>query len=274
MNSASAFNTADLTVNGYGIHFADEGHGFPVLLIHGLAGDHSAWAQQISVWRSEFRIIAPDTRGAGRSTQVDEPVTLDELADDFLKLLDDLEVDQCHVVGRSMGGCIGQLMALREPSRVKSLSLLASCAKLEPVGRRCLDNMREVLEWRNSWSDHASHSIQNFVSRKYFNENPEKVAQIEKVIGSSTRLPACYSRQNHAVQQFDSLDRLDQITCPVMIMSGGEDPLCGPQATRWMLDRLPQAEWIEFVGSSHFFLMEEPDRFMRHMTDFLQRNTD
>ncbi len=200
-------------------------------------------------------------------------MTLDDLADDFIALLERLGIDRCHVIGRSMGGSIGQLIALKAPQRVHSLSLLASCAKFEPIGKRCLDNMREVLEWRGSWADHATHSIRNFVSRRFFNANPERVAAVEAVIASSDRLPASYCRQNHAVQQIDILDRLHEIKCPVLIMSGGEDPLCGPEATRWMIDRLPQAEWIEFKESSHFFLMEEPERFMSGLSTFLAKNT-
>ncbi|MEP9350804.1 alpha/beta hydrolase [Xanthobacter sp. KR7-225] len=273
MNAPSGLHTATEAVRGYDIHFVDEGRGFPVLLIHGLAGDHTAWAKQISVWRQRHRVIAPDTRGAGRSTQRDEPVTLEDLADDFIALLDRLEIARCHVVGRSMGGSIGQIIALKAPERVHSLALLASCAKFEPIGRRCLDNMREVLEWRGSWAAHAAHSIPNFVSRRFYNANPEMVAAVEAVIASSDRMPATYCRQNHAVQAHDVLDRLGEIACPVLIMSGGEDPLCGPEATRWMVDRLPQAEWVEFEGASHFFFMEEPERFMLCMNDFLSRHT-
>lgn len=273
MDASTSFRTATEAIRGYDIHFVDEGEGFPVLLIHGLAGDHGAWRAQIPAWRDRHRVIAPDTRGAGRSTQRDEPVTLEDLADDFIALLDRLRVSSCHVVGRSMGGSIGQIIALKAPERVHSLSLLASCAKFEPIGRHCLTNMREVLEWRGSWADHAAHSIQNFVSRRFFNEHPEAVAAVQAVIASSDRSPATYCRQNQAVQAHDVLDRLGEIGCPVLIMSGGEDPLCGPDSTRWMLDRLPQAEWVQFERASHFFFMEEPERFMHHMNDFLARHT-
>jgi len=259
--------------SGDRLHLVDEGSGFPLLLIHGLAGDHQAWAPQIETWRGRYRVIAPDTRGAGRSTQRVEPVTLQALADDFLHLLDALQIERCHLMGRSMGGSIGQWMVLAHPERFASLSLLASCAKFEPVGRRCLDNMREVLEWHGSWADHARHSVQNFVSRRFFNAHPERVAAIESIIASSDRLPGCYIQQNIAVQQHDTLDRLAEIRCPVLVMSGTEDPLCGPEATRWMLDRLPQAHWVEFEGASHFFLLEQPERFMREAEAFLAANT-
>ena len=254
-----------IETNGCRFAYVEAGAGEAVLLIHGLAGDHAAWAPQIDAWSCSFRVIAPDSRGAGRSTQVDEPISTEAMAEDFLALMARLGIARFHIVGRSMGGSIGQHMALIAPERVLSLALLASCARFDPVGIRCLDNMREVLEWRGSWADHARHSVQNFVSHAFFNRERERVAGIERLIASSDRLQACYIRQNRAVLAHDTLERLADIRCPVLIASGGQDPLCGPTATRWMVERLPQARVVEFPDSSHFFLMEEPERFMAEM---------
>src|SRR5581483_8567970 len=137
-----------------------------------------------------------------------------------------LGVDQAHVVGRSMGGAVAQHMALLAPERIQSLALLASFARLDPVGRRVLTNMRQVLEWTGSWEAHAKHSVPNFVSTRFFNEQPDAVARIEALIGG-----------------------------------GGRDPICSPTATEW-LGAIPGSETVMFEGSSHFFLLEEPERFL------------
>lgn len=260
-------------IGKYEIRFTDIGTGTPLLLIHGLAGDHTGWAAQMPEWSAAYRVIAPDTRGAGASTQIDEPVTIEALADDFVALIDRLGLERFHVIGRSMGGCIGQWIALKRPAQVLSLTLLASCGKFDPMAIRCLENMREILELTGSWSTHARHSIQNFVSHQFFNTQPARIAAIENLIGSSDRLQACYIQQNKAVIQHDLLDRLAEIRCPVLVMSGGRDPLGGPLLTRWMLERLPNAEHAEFADSSHFFLMEEHDRFMGVMREWLARHT-
>jgi 3-oxoadipate enol-lactonase len=254
-----------IRIRQYELAYRDEGAGDAVLLIHGLAGDHSAWEPQITAWKSHLRVIAVDTRGAGQSTQRDEPVTLESLADDFIALLEHLNIDRVHVVGRSMGGCIAQWMALKAPRRIASLALLASCGKFDPLALRCLENMREVLEWTGSWAAHAKHSVRNFVSAHFFNHEQERVQHIERLIGSSSRLQASYIQQNLAVGRHDLLDRLSHITCPVLVMSGSEDPLGGPLLTSWMLRRLPDARHTSFDGCSHFFMMEEPERFMNEM---------
>jgi pimeloyl-ACP methyl ester carboxylesterase len=260
-------------VGSYEIHYVDEGSGFPVVLIHGLAGDHTAWAAPMQSWSRDHRVLAFDNRGAGQSTQVDEPISTEDMARDTLALMDQTGIERAHVVGRSMGGAIAQHMALMRPERVHTLVVLASFAKLDPVGVRVLTNMRQVLEWRDDWADHARHSVANFVSPAFFNENPGTIAQIEGLIGGETRLPACYVRQNHACLEHDTLDRLAEITCPTLILAGGRDPICSLTSTRWMQDGFPNAESVIFEESSHFFLIEQPERFMDVMGDWLRRHT-
>jgi 3-oxoadipate enol-lactonase len=242
-----------------------------VLLIHGLAGDHTAWDTLVGELAGRFRVIAPDNRGAGRSTQRDEPITIRDMAMDMLELLDRLEVDRVHVVGRSMGGCIGQEMCFAAPNRIASLAMLASCAKCDATQVRAMTNMREALLWRGSWADHARHSVLNFVSHRFYNTQPERMAAIESIIASESRLQACYVHQNLAVIAHDVLDRLPSIACPVLIAHGGRDPLGSPTGTQWMIDRLPQAQVEFFPESSHFFFLEEPERFSRMMNGWLDR---
>jgi 3-oxoadipate enol-lactonase len=130
--------------------------------------------------------------------------------------------------------------------------------------------MREALEWRGRWVDHARHSVQNFVSADFFNTRPEQVAAIERLIGGETRLPACYSRQNEACQQHDTSGELGRIAQPTLVLAGGVDPICSPAATRILSEGLPNARTELFEGASHFFLMEQPERFNGLLRDWLQ----
>lgn len=265
--------TGFASVGRYQIHYADEGSGFPVVLIHGLAGDHAAWRPQIDAFRGRHRMVAFDNRGAGKSTQLDEPLTTEDLARDTLGLMDHLGIELAHVIGRSMGGAIGQHMALLAPERVQTLVMCASFAKLDPVGRRLLMNMREVLLWSGSWAAYARHAVPSFVSAEYFNTHQEEIAAIERLIGGETRLPAAYVRTNQACLDHDTLARLGDIRAPVLIMAGAVDPVCSMTATRSMAERLPKAEVVSFDTSSHFFLMEEREKFMATLTGWLERHT-
>jgi 3-oxoadipate enol-lactonase len=263
-------NEREARIGRYTLRYVEEGRGPAVVLIHGLAGDLTAWAAQRALLAPHFRVVAFDNRGAGRSTQVDEPVSTRDLAGDTLALMDHLDIEHAQVVGRSMGGAIAQHMALLAPRRVDSLVLCASFARLDPLGRRVLSNMREALEWRGSWADHARHSVQNFVSAGFFNTRPEQVAAIERLIGGETRLPACYSRQNEACQSHDTAADLARIAQPALVMAGGVDPICSPAATRILSEGLPKARTEIFEDASHFFLMEQPERFNRLLLEWLQ----
>lgn len=254
------------------LHYEEEGSGFPVVLIHGLAGDCSAWRPQAEALRDRHRVIAFDNRGAGRSTQREAVTTLG-MAQDTLRLLDALEVESAHVVGRSMGGAIAQHLALIAPERVHSLVLCASFAKLDRIGFRVLTNMREVLEWRGTWEDHARHSVPYFVAPAFLNDHPEVVDEIVALIASESRLPACYIAQNHACLLHDTLTDLHRIACPTLVLGGALDPICSPTATRWLAEGLPDATSVTFERSSHFFLMEQAEEFMSELTGWLAART-
>ena len=253
----------------YNINYLDVGQGTPLVLIHGLAGDYSAWTNQINLLKNQYRVIAFDNRGAGKSSQVDEPVTTLDLAQDTLGLMDFLNIQSAHIVGRSMGGAVAQHMALIAPERIKSLVLCASFATLDPLGRRVLLNMREALEWRMNWADHARHSVQNFVSADFFNNKLDQVKKIEMLIGGETRLPACYIRQNEACQNHDTSDKLGLIKQPTLIMAGQSDPICSLMATRVLSEGIPNSKTIIFENTSHFFLMEQADKFNQNLSDWL-----
>lgn len=261
------------SVGRYELPYLDTGgDGEAVVLIHGLAGDHTAWLAQIEMLRRDWRVIAFDNRGAGGSTQVDEPVSTLDLAHDTLALMDHCGVARAHIVGRSMGGAIAQHMALEAPQRVLSLALCASFARLDPLGRRVLQNMREALEWRMNWADHARHSVQNFVSAGFFNRYPQRVAAIEQLIGGETRLPACYIRQNEACQLHDTVSALGRIRQPVLVMGGDTDPICSLTATQALSQGLPNVRTEIFSQASHFFLMEQPEKFMGLLAGWLRAN--
>jgi 3-oxoadipate enol-lactonase len=255
------------------LHYVEAGDGFPVLLIHGLAGDHSAWDRQIDELSQSWRVIAPDNRGAGRSSLCEGPESIASLADDVLRLLDELKIERCHVVGRALGGMVGQELALKRPTVVQSLVLIASAAKVDGLGARCLENMLDVVEWRRSWPDYARHAIQYFLGDRFYDAAPEAVAALLTRLSHERDLDS-YRHSNVAVRSHDLLQSLHTITCPVLVMSGDRDPICSPTATQWMLDRLPHASSEVFSGCSHFFLFEDAPRFNLLLAEWLRKHTD
>tara|TARA_A100001037_G_scaffold174792_1_gene156762 strand:+ start:762 stop:1562 length:801 start_codon:yes stop_codon:yes gene_type:complete len=255
------------------VNYIEEGDGFPIVLIHGLAGDHTAWLPQIAAFKDTYRVVAIDNPGSGESSPVDAPCTTEELADTMIALMDNLVIDKAHVVGRSLGGLIGQHMMLRAPERIQSMVLAASTPRVDPIGKRILENMREVLEWRDNWADWARHSAHMFVSPAFYNDNPEAMARIAALVGNEARSKISYVNLNHTALTHDTSDRLGDISCPTLIMAGRQDPICSMQGTDELSSAIAGSETVIFENSSHFFLMEEFDKSMQTLTDWFAKQT-
>tara|TARA_R110002110_G_scaffold395138_2_gene609562 strand:+ start:53669 stop:54469 length:801 start_codon:yes stop_codon:yes gene_type:complete len=256
----------------FDINYIEEGSGEPVLLIHGLAGDHTAWLPQVAALKDRYRVIAFDNPGSGDSSLVSEPAGTADLADATLGLMDQLGIDAAQIVGRSMGGAVAQHMALKAPERVRSMALAASFARLDPLGAQVIRNLQQLLEWRPSWAEWAPHAVYLFVAPGFFNANPELIEKITALVSGEDRDMVSYDNLATACLKHDALDRLAEIQTPTLVMGGRYDPICSMTAQNWMMEKLPNAEFTLFEDSSHFFLMEEAAKAMCTIENWLAKN--
>jgi pimeloyl-ACP methyl ester carboxylesterase len=112
------------------------------------------WDAQARAFSGRCRVLRYDTRGHGRSAVAEQPVTIDDLADDLAGLLDALGVERAHVVGLSLGGMIAQSLAARRPERVAGLVLMLHPRICPPVGRsarRLCVRGGWARSWTRSW---------------------------------------------------------------------------------------------------------------------------
>src|SRR4051794_21074258 len=106
------------------LYYERSGAGEPLLLIMGMSGTHATWGESfLDALRKDFDVVIYDHRGMGRSGRTEPPFTIADLADDAAAVLDELGWDSAHVCGISMGGMVGQELALRHPQRVRTLTL-------------------------------------------------------------------------------------------------------------------------------------------------------
>jgi pimeloyl-ACP methyl ester carboxylesterase len=108
------------------LYWESTGTGPPLLLVMGLGLSGGAWWRTVATLSSSFRVITFDNRGVGRSRGLSPAYTTEALADDAVAVLDALGWSSAHVLGPSLGGMIGQVMAVRHPDRVRSLTSLSS----------------------------------------------------------------------------------------------------------------------------------------------------
>src|SRR5262249_11503394 len=123
-----------------------DGAGEPVLLLTGLGGDRHLWDLVRPDLRREFRLVLLDNRDAGASDETAGPYALPDMAGDALGVMDQLGIEQFHVVGASMGGAIAQHLALLAPTRVATLVLVGTWGRTDAFLRAVLESWRLMVE--------------------------------------------------------------------------------------------------------------------------------
>src|SRR3989441_9502570 len=126
-------------------HTAD-GAGEPVLLVMGLGGEHHAWDLVRRELARRYRLVLLDNRDAGASDEARGPYGMGDMAADALGVIDHLGIERFHVVGASMGGAIAQHLALLAPTRVATLTLVATWGRTDAFLATILASWRLMVE--------------------------------------------------------------------------------------------------------------------------------
>ena len=137
------------SVNGQQIYFEAHGSGEPLLLLHGFSGSSQDWKNSIPAL-NDFRIIAIDLRGHGRSGILEKPFRHRDAAADALALLDRLEIEACKGIGISAGGNVLLHMAAQQPGRIKAMVLVSATPYFPAQARTVMRHYGENLpaqEW-------------------------------------------------------------------------------------------------------------------------------
>src|SRR5437899_2587079 len=135
----------DVSIGDAENYSEEAGQGEPLLLVPGLSGQGSFWSRQVEAFKGDFRVIVHDHRGAGRSTHSNIKYSVEQMADDVLRLMDALKIESAHLVGHSTGGAIGQMLALEHRPRLRSPVLSATWGGPDPYFRRLFEARKETL---------------------------------------------------------------------------------------------------------------------------------
>ncbi len=260
-----------LKVNGIEIHYEIQGKGDPLVLIMGLRRNIEWWYLQIPTLSKHFKVLAFDNRGAGRSDKPKMDYSIRLFADDTVGLIESLGMKKAHILGLSMGGYIAQELAINYPHIVKSLILACT----GPGGKRAVLMSPERLKKFTDIEGLTPEQILRkdmdiYFSDKFIQGFPEK---IEKFVEISLRYYQpldAFERQFAACLKHDTVDRLNHITMPTLIMSGDDDPLVPPENSRILKELIPHAELDFFPGKRHCFFIEEAEQFNQKLISFLQ----
>ena len=240
-----------------------------VMLSHSLASSRVMWDPQLTALSRDWRVVRFDTRGHGLSDAPGGPYTLDGLADDALALVDRLELLKVHWVGLSMGGMLGQSLALRHPGRLASLTLCDTMARVPPELASAWDARIAIAE-SEGMAPLLAPTLERWFTAGYRAKNPPGM----KTIGMELmRTPVQgYVGCCHAIRQLDFLDRLGGIRLPTLVIVGADDPATPPAASEAIRDRIAGAELVVLADASHIANVEQPAAFDAALLPFLARH--
>ncbi len=226
-----------------------------VLLINGLGSQLTAWDEGFRERLArDHLVVCFDNRDAGRSTWLDRPYPLTEMAADAVGLLDALAIEQAGLVGTSMGGMIAQLVAIEHPRRVTSLTSIMSSTGAADVGGPTPAG-REILltpppAERQAYVDFILHVTAALGSPGAV-PGPEarRAAAAEFDRGAD---PGCYLRQLEAMLTAgDRTAALARLRTPTLVIHGDADPLIDVSGGAATAAAIPGATLRVFPGMGH-----------------------
>ena len=252
-----------ITNNGYDIGFEEAGGGeaMPIVFLHGVGSDKSAWRPQLAFFGQSRRAVAFDYPGYGDSDPAPEGTTRDDYASAVISAMHELGIDRAHLCGMSLGGVVAIAMAHADESRCASLILADTFAK-HPDGEAIYERgvagssqLRAVAEAR----------VDILLAQ------PADPAVRSDVVETMARIdPAAYRIGAGAVWLADQRDRAHDIRVPTLVLCGTEDKITPPSLSRELTHIIPGSRYEPIEGAGHIGNLERPGEFNTLVNAFIR----
>jgi 3-oxoadipate enol-lactonase len=254
--------------NGIATHYTLDGPAeAPVVtLSHSLAASLEMWEPQLPALTQHFRVLRYDTRGHGGSEVPPGPYTMSTLADDVRGLLDALGIARTHFVGLSMGGMIGQTLALEHPEILDRLVLADTASQMPPEAGPLWDERIALVE-RHGMAPRVEETIERWFTPPFVTGSPDVVERIRMLI--RTTAPQGFIGCGRAIQALRLADRLGEIDAPTLIIVGANDMGTPVALSELMRERIPDSELVVLESAAHISNVEQAERFTEAVVRFL-----
>ena len=256
-------------------NFAMLGSGPTVLMLHDADTDHLGFAPQVELLASQgYRAIAWDMPGYHNNPPPYAGYSLSALANTADALLEAMKIGRAHIVGHGLGAMVAAELALRHPTRVRSLSLVAGGPTLDAAAQEHWVGTRQRL-----LAETQAQACTEAVQLQRFAE------QLVQLQSGQKALPEGLQLARHAITQIQPLaygraldmladpctlaERLPHLGQRCLLVSGAQDVCMPPQRMQALADLLPHAAHHSLPGVGHWPQLENPDAFEALLLDFL-----
>jgi pimeloyl-ACP methyl ester carboxylesterase len=263
----------DLALDDISLHYEIDGSGPPLLLLAGMMSDSASWGPLVSLLTAHFTVIRPDNRTTGRTTPWDAEVSVMQMAQDALALMDDLGHARFHVAGHSLGGLMTLEIAGLAPERVATAGVLASGRIRSPRTAAVFDallNIRRAPEGEEMWL----RALYPWVFGQAFFKDP---ANVETAIAAARAYPYAQTadamaHQITAFRGYRPQSALDQITAPTLILYAGQDVMVPPEMARPGFSVIRNLTEVTVEDAGHSIVWDATADVAQHLLQHLTTN--
>jgi 3-oxoadipate enol-lactonase len=224
------------------------GTGTPVVLCHGLGGNHAIWWRQVDEFARRHRVVTWDQRGFGNSTTRTGDVSITAAAADLLAILGELDLRGACLVGQSMGAFAALRAAVTDDSRIGALIISTSLAG---APARHTSALNAALGTRSGRDQHP------VISDAFSAAHPDLVV-LYNLISSFGRKPASAAMIEHMARAVFTDDELAGLPVPVHLVAAEHDEFCSPDVMELTRRRFRSATLDILPGASHSAYYEDP----------------
>lgn len=252
-------------VGGNRIHYQVDGReGAPWLVFcNSLGTDLTMWHPQVAALGGHFRILRYDRRGHGRSGTPPGPYSMADLGRDVIGLMDALGIERAHFCGLSIGGLVGQWLALNAPARIERLVLASTAAK---IGTADGWQARAAQVRGEGMEALAEATVERWFSPAFAVAAPDVVAAVVAPL-RQVRVEG-YAGCCAALAGADFRDDLGRIEVPVLAIAGDDDPVTTPSDLRHIAEGVADGRCVELPGR-HICNVESAPAFSTRLEQFL-----
>ncbi len=252
-------------VNGLSVAYERNGEGPPLVLLHGVLCDSRVWSKQLLDLSNEFTVVAWDAPGAGRSSDPPESFAMADWVDCLAGLIDEIGINQAHILGLSLGGILAQEFYRRHPARTRSLILADTYAGWRGSLPESVCEERLATCLREA-SMPANEFVPKWIPGLFSDAAPDEL-RVELAAIMSDFHPVGY-RLMIQTANLDTRDLLPNIQVPTLLVWGDADRRAPMTVAHQLRDAIPRARLAIIPGAGHVSNLEQPARFNAEVRGF------
>ena len=239
----------------------------PIVFLHALGLDLTWWGHQIEEFGHDHDVVALDLPGHGSSSAFEGSPTFDQMARSVGGVLEQIDAGAVHLVGISLGGMIAQTRAVARPQCVRSLSLVATSCTFPDTARQALGERARVTR-AGGMAAIAPLSAERWFPPGFRAQRPDVIDRAIKLM--LRQEPAYHASLWDMVAALHLEQQLGDVSCPTMVVAGGEDPSAPASAGQRIVDRIAASTLHVIEGCGHFPPFEAPDAFNELVRSFVE----